>query len=514
MRMHGFDVMRMPWKNHTDDGEWVGGWKARYGARDSASEERTESSDSTEDSQDNDGEGAGREDRVRHAEAGLESRLYAYYGHVNVSKVHDVTRIAEVFVNDLASLDRMLQLKYGQSLSQFEEMARREDADTPADGTIAGTGHGREMEGSGTGHAVTTNMLKDLARESSLVGAAGGRRGGESNEAEMRQIHEENMKRLHQLSPEERAQARADLHQVLDPRTVKLLEMRAIKRREAAEGKVSRELEAENEEALSGRSDVELPARLRDLPEEFRKPKDSVWSLLASGGGPWVHREETDDFAQGRQLVREQQVEQLRLYQSVLRLRPYDAVTMRSMARFHRDVDGDKSRALETFAKSLALEPHSADALSEYGELLHASDRKGDLGGLVPGGGVFEVGWGVDGGAGKQAAGAGGMGDHVAVVGTLQDAQAFYEAALKLEPGHVPTLVRYGMLSEANDDQSAAVGMLHPQPCVLRWAHVDHPDPQPILYTLNLQPERGPKCRLWLIAAVDAVIEQVDESGL
>ena len=116
MRMHGFDVVRMPWKNDTDDGEWVGGWKARYGARDSASEERTESSDSTEDSQDNDGEGAGREDRVRHAEAGLESRLYAYYGHVNVSKVHDVTRIAEVFVNDLASLDRMLQLKYGQSL--------------------------------------------------------------------------------------------------------------------------------------------------------------------------------------------------------------------------------------------------------------------------------------------------------------------------------------------------------------------------------------------------------------
>ena len=42
----------------------------------------------------------------------------------------------------------------------------------------------------------------------------------------MRNIHEANMKRIYELSPEERRAAVEDLHQVLDPTMVRLLQQR------------------------------------------------------------------------------------------------------------------------------------------------------------------------------------------------------------------------------------------------------------------------------------------------
>ncbi len=69
-----------------------------------------------------------------------------------------------------------------------------------------------------------------MASDSSLVGGGFGERGGgtvgEGDEEEMRNIHEANMKRIYELSPEERRAAVEDLHQVLDPTMVRLLRQR------------------------------------------------------------------------------------------------------------------------------------------------------------------------------------------------------------------------------------------------------------------------------------------------
>ena len=128
------------------------------------------------------------------------------------------------------------------------------------------------------------------------------------------------------MSPEERRMAIENLYQVLDPKMVRLLEQRSIKRREAVERCVNEQLDAEAAEALGAMrvqsegeggckerraattpappkhaaaadADGELPARLRDLAEEFRKPSGSVWALLASGKGPWIHQVHTHTHA-------------------------------------------------------------------------------------------------------------------------------------------------------------------------------------------------------------------------
>jgi tetratricopeptide (TPR) repeat protein len=128
--------------------------------------------------------------------------------------------------------------------------------------------------------------------------------------------------------------------------------------------------------------------------------------------------------------------------------------------------------------KALALEPFHVDAISEYGELVHASVGGGGLTGDVlggggkgvagTGGGLLEAGLGgVDGGA--EALEHGGDGDEArGVVGyakgggvaVLRDAQEYYEEALKLDPRHVPTLVRYGLLCQALNDTAASMGLL------------------------------------------------------
>ena len=151
---------------------------------------------------------------------------------------------------------QMLKVKYGSSLSEFEEQQEERDAlDTAA--ILAGGGEGR---GGGAGDELedavedagqsTTSLLKKLAMESSLVGNEHGDAGQGHEEVssspaisppcylspptrpptypklihllssthththtythtyaqEMLTIHKENMKRINQMSPEEREQ--------------------------------------------------------------------------------------------------------------------------------------------------------------------------------------------------------------------------------------------------------------------------------------------------------------------
>jgi len=93
------------------------------------------------------------------------------------------------------------------------------------------------------------------------------------------------------------------MQNALDPKIVQLLEQRAIKRRKAVEENIARELEAEASDALrdasndedealgvteggkggkGGGGGTELPPRLRDVPEKYRKVK-GLWGLLTSG---------------------------------------------------------------------------------------------------------------------------------------------------------------------------------------------------------------------------------------
>ena len=125
--------------------------------------------------------------------------------------------------------------------------------------------------------------------------------------------------------------------------------------------------------------------------------------------------------------------------------------------------------------KALALEPSHVDSLSEYGELVHASvggggltaDAFGRRGKGAAGGGVLEVGLGgVDGGAEALERGVDGDGGQAGGpakdggLAVLRDAQEYYEEALRLDPRHVPTLVRYGLLSQALNDTAASMRLL------------------------------------------------------
>jgi len=82
----------------------------------------------------------GEEEVEEGEEERLTRRLYAYYGHFNLSKIQEVPRIAEVFVQDLRTLDQMLTAKYGTSLGEFEAQALQQEQDQPTAAAAASTG--------------------------------------------------------------------------------------------------------------------------------------------------------------------------------------------------------------------------------------------------------------------------------------------------------------------------------------------------------------------------------------
>jgi hypothetical protein len=144
----------------------------------------------------------------------MERRLYAFYGHVNVSKAHDVPRIASAFATDLTTLNQMLKVKYGISLTEFEYQQDERDAEE-----AAGGGEFVGAEGDEDAGLSTSSLLKKLAMESSLVDDQNGGGVGKGDEEEMLTIHKENMRRMNQMSPEERQQVIGDL-QATPSRTV------------------------------------------------------------------------------------------------------------------------------------------------------------------------------------------------------------------------------------------------------------------------------------------------------
>jgi hypothetical protein len=241
-----------PWEDEEgDDGEWVGGWKRGYGApEDGRGGERVpeklageleresgggkggagaeELADSVIDENgkrilsgdcesESHREEEGEEEEGGAATAGaeaqeqMERRLYAFYGHVNVSKAHDVPRIASAFATDLTTLNQMLKVKYGISLTEFE--CQQDERDAQDTGEFVGA------EGDEDAGLSTTSLLKKLAVESSLVDNPNGGGVGKGDEEEMLTIHKENMRRVNQMSPEERQQVIGDL-QATPSRTV------------------------------------------------------------------------------------------------------------------------------------------------------------------------------------------------------------------------------------------------------------------------------------------------------